>query len=155
MVETRVRKRCPAAVPLAEEMVAVLKAMTGPRPVETEAWYEEACWARAAFIAGMTDLPELPEVIAAMRAGPLVPDEPGSMWGRRVALDAAPVRVIYLLEVAALLRLKRHPVPLSRKASRVSRAAFARWAERVRWTEGMFYSLGGCEAYLKEAVAAR
>lgn len=155
MVETMVRERCPAAVPLAEEMVLLLRATPGPRPVETEAWYEAACWARAAFAAGMKGLPEPPEVIAAMRAGPLVPDEPISMWGRRVAQDAAPVRVIHLLEVAALLRLKTHPVPLPRTASRVARAEAARWAERVRWCEAMFYGLGGCEAYLKEVVAAR
>lgn len=155
MLETLVRERCPAAVPLAEEMVSVLRATPGPRPVEDEVWYEEACWARAALYAGMTGLPELPEVAAAQRAGPLVPDEPVSMWGRRVALDAAPVRVVHLVEVAARLRSKAHPVAVPKTASRAARAEAGRWAERVRWCEAMLYGLGGCEAYLKEAVAAR
>jgi hypothetical protein len=84
-----------------------------------------------------------------------VPDEPISLWGRRVALDAAPVRVVHLVEVAARMRLKDHPVAVSRTASRAARAASARWCERVRWCEAMLYGLGGCEAYLKEAVAAR
>jgi len=155
MIETLVRERCPAAVPLAEEMVAILQAVPGPRPVETEAWYGEACWARAAIAAGMTDLPDIPQVVAARRAGTMVPDEPVSMWGRRVALDAAPVRVVHLIEVAARLRSKDHPAPQPRTASRAARAEAARWAERVRWCAAMTYGLGGCEAYLKEAVAAR
>lgn len=155
MIETLVRERCPAAVPLAEVMLSVLRATPGPRPVEAEAWYEEACWARAAIAAGMTELPAEPAVVAARRAGPVVPDEPVSLWGRRVALDAAPVRVVHLVEVAARLRSKDHPAPQPKAASRAARAEAARWAERVRWCEAMLYGLGGCEAYLKEAVAAR
>ena len=155
MIETCVRERCPAAVPLAEEMVVVLRATPGPRLVETEDWYEDACWARAGLASGMTDLPAVPAVIAAVRAGPRVPDEPISLWGRRVALDAAPVRVVHLVEVAARMRSKDHPVAVPRTASRAARAESARWSERVRWCEAMLYGLGGCEAYLKEAVAAR
>jgi hypothetical protein len=153
MIEALVRDRWPAAVPLAEAMVAVLRDIPGPVAVELRAFYEEACWARAALAHGATDLPEehVP-VVAAFHAGPIVSGEPAAARGRRVAFDAAPVRMVYLLEVAGRLRTGDHPVPLPRTASRVARRAVGEWNLQVRWCEAMLYGLGSCTAWLEAAV---
>lgn len=158
MVEATVRARCPEAVPLAEAMIAVLRGIPGPRAVETERWYAAACWARAAFEHGMviaeaesTEAAEAADaaaVVAARHASRWCPDEPAGMWGRRVAFDAAPVRVVYLLEIAARLQTGDHPRPLPKTASRTARAAVAAWNERVRWCEAMLYGSERCMRYL-------
>lgn len=156
MIEALVREQCPAAVPLAETMVDVLRGIPGPRPANTQIWYEEACWARAALEHGM-DLPDTDEgeVVAARHAGRIIPDEPAGMWGRRVSFDAAPVRMIYLLEIAARLKTGDHPVQLPRTASRKLRSKYVDWRDRVRWCEAMLYGLGTCEAYLESKVMGR
>jgi len=154
MMETLVRDRCPAAVPLAEAMLSVLCEMPGPRPVEDQAWYEEACWARAALAHGMKDLPDSPAVVAARMSAPLVADEPARLHGLRVAADCAPVRMVYLLHIAAKLRLGDHPMPLPKTASRVERAKVAEWNIAVSRCEAMLYGLGACEAYMEAAVTA-
>jgi hypothetical protein len=152
MIETLVRARCSAAIPLAEAMVTVLREMPGPWRLDEEAWYAEACWARAAIEHGMSDLPDVPETAAALHAAPLVPGEPVGLWGLRVARDAAPVRLVYLLEVAARLRIGDYPARVPRTASRVARTAVADWSHRLAWCEGMLYGLGDAAAYLAAAV---
>jgi hypothetical protein len=152
MIETLVRARCSAAIPLAEAMVTVLRELPGPRRADEDAWYAEACWARAAIEQGMSDLPEVPETAAALRAAPLVPGEPVGLWGLRVARDAAPVRLVYLLEVAARLRIGDYPARVPRTASRAARTAVAEWMQRRAWCEGMLYGLGDAEAYLAASV---
>ena len=152
MIETLVRARCAAAIPLAEAMVRALRELPGPRRVDEEAWYAEACWARAAIAHGMSDLPEIPETAAALRAAPLVPGEPVGLWGLRVARDLAPVRLVYLLEIVARLRTGDYPSRVPRTASRAARTAVADWMQRRAWCEGMLYGLGPAEAYLAAAV---
>lgn len=155
MIEMLVRERCPQAIPLAEGMVEVLHGIPGPRPVHTQVWYEEACWARAAIEYGMTDLPEGAEVVAARHAYKIVEDEPAGMWGRRVSFDFPQVRMIYLLEIAARLRSGDHPVPVPRTGSKKLRAEYKDWNDRVQWCEAMLYGIGTCESYLEKEVMGR
>ncbi|NBR67423.1 MAG: hypothetical protein EBT79_09170 [Actinobacteria bacterium] len=152
MIEVLVRDRCPAAVPRAEAMVSVLREMPGPRLVEAQAWYEEACWARAALEQGVSDLPNMPAVVAARMSAPLVADEPAGLHGLRVARDCAPVRMVYLLYIAAKLRMGDHPKPLPKTAARVERAKVAEWNIAVSRCGAMLYGLGACEAYMEAAV---
>lgn len=151
MLESLVRERYPAAVPLAEAMVAVLRGIPGPRPVEDQAWYEEACWARAAVDAGAKDLPDEAPAVAARMAAPLGLEQ-ARLQGLRVAMDAAPVRMVYLLHIAAKLRMGDHPKPLPRTAPRVERARVAQWNLALSWCSAMLSGIGGCEAYMAEAV---
>lgn len=152
MLESQIRERCPKAVPLAETMVQILRGIPGSPPAALQAWYEEACWARAAMEYGLTDLPEEPPVIAARMAGPIIVDEPAGLHGRRVAYDCAPVRMVYMLRIAAKLRMGDHPKPLPRTAPRVERAKLGRWLKEVSWCKAMLWGLGECTAYIEAAV---
>ena len=152
MPEKLIRERCPASVRLAETMLTVLREIPGPRPVEDQAWYEEACWARAALEHGMKDLPDSPAVTAARMAAPLVDGEPARLHGLRVARDCAPVRMVYLIYIAAKLRMGEHPKPLPRTAPRAERLKVAEWNIAVSRCEAMLYGLGACEAYMEAAV---
>lgn len=137
-------------------MVGVLQGIPGPRPVHTQIWYEEACWARAAIECGMVfPDPDDAAVVAARHAYQLVDGEPAGMWGRRVSFDFPQVRMVYLLEIAARLRSGDHPAPVPRTGSRKLRAAYNDWCDRVRWCEAMLYGLGTCESYLEAEVMRR
>lgn len=153
MIEDLVRDRCPTAIRLAEAMVDVLRGIPGPRDADRQSFYEDACWARAAIAAGMpvTEMPPGPAVTAAQRAGPIIPDE--WLWAWRVSTDPAPVRMVYLIEVAAILRLGDHPVPMPRTAPRVLRQEVGRWNRRVAGCADMLRDdLGTCVEYLRGAV---
>jgi len=134
-------------------MIDVLRGIPGPRDADRHAFYEDACWARAAIAAGMpvTEMPPGPVVTAAKRASPIIPDE--WLWAWRVSMDPAPVRMIYLIEVAALIRLGDHPVPLPRTAARSLRQDVGRWNRRVAGCTDMLRDdLGTCVEYLRDAV---
>ena len=150
--KARIRKQDPAAALLAETMEGLLRGLPEPDP-ELQ-WYVEACWWRVALEQGL-ELPDNAAAMAAKRAYKLIPLEPASLWGRRVSGDVAPVRLIYLLEIAARLKLGAHPSAHPKSTSRKLRLEHGRWIERVAWCQAMFHGLGKCEAHMRDLIPSR